>query len=350
MLDRIHIGYLGVGRCLPRNILTNKHLEQIVDTSDEWITQRTGIRTRHVVSSDESALSLATNAAKNALDHAGIKASQISTIRIGVNTHLRFPSLATMVQNELGIKNASASDIGAGCAGFIFSVEDIYNGIMTDWTLTRRKSYGLAIGVDVLSKVTDWNDRSTCVLFGDGAGAAVIGPVESTESGEILAVYTRTQGQYCDLLLLDEFLSCPLEDPETMLMNRRNETNYPFLRMEGRRVFAVAVRTMISDIRSVIDKNNRMNGNTQLTVKDIKYVIPHQANLRIVKAVQEGLKLTVDQVHRDGVINFGNTSAASIPIAYPDEWGKRPNILEVDVAFGAGFASGAILWRTPSQW
>ncbi len=345
MPERIKIGYLGVGRYLPSNVLTNAHLEKMVDTSDEWIVQRTGIRTRRIMSPGESVVSMATAAARAALEHAGIEASRISCIRAGVNTHLRFPSLAALVQEELGIPAISASDISAGCSGFIFSVEEIYNRMFTDWILTGQTSYGLAIGVDGLSLVADYSDRSTCVLFGDGAGAAVVGPVES---GEILATYTRSEGRYADLLYLDEILSVPLEDTEAMRFKLHNGIPYPFLRMAGPKVFVVAVRSMISDIKAVIDRYNQLS-DSPLNVSDIEYVIPHQANLRIVTAVGEGLNLTPDQVYSDGIVNYGNTSAASIPIAYVEQWARRPGALEADVAFGAGFASGAILRRAPNR-
>lgn len=341
MTDKIKIGYLGVGSYVPENVLTNAHLESIVDTTAEWIIQRTGIHTRRIMGPEDSLATMALNASRAALDQAGIEPSQINDIRIGVNTHMRFPSLAATVQEELGADNASAADISAGCAGFIFSVEDVYNRMIAEWALHRRSYYALAIGVDALSVITDWNDRSTCVLFGDGAGAVVIGPVES---GEILATVTRTQGKYAKLLYLDKFLSNSLEEPEGMNMLRRNGTVYPFLRMAGPKVFPVAVRTMMADIKSVVEKYNSLGGES-ISLQDIEYVIPHQANLRIVRAVADGLKLGYDQVYSAGVINYGNTSAASIPLGYADEWGKRPGALQVDVAFGAGFASGAILRR-----
>ena len=284
---------------------------------------------------------MAISAAKAAIDHAGIEASRISSIQVGVNTHLRFPSLAASVQRELDIKDASASDISAGCSAFIFVVENVYNQILANLLVTGEETYGLVIGIDALSRVVDWTNRSTCVLFGDGAGAAVIGPVKS---GEILSIYTRSQGEYADLLYLDRFLSLAIEDPATMKMKSRNGTAYPFIHMEGRKVFSVAVRSMMADIRSVVAKHNK-TADKKVTLDDIDFVIPHQANLRIVSAVQEGLKLRKDQVYRDGIINFGNTSAASIPIGYVDEWKKRPGGLEIDVAFGSGFASGAILRR-----
>ncbi|MBM3328410.1 MAG: beta-ketoacyl-ACP synthase 3 [Calditrichaeota bacterium] len=344
MTNGLGIGYLGVGRYLPERVLTNADLERIVDTSDEWIVQRTGIKTRRIMGPGESVATMAIGAAREALARSGVSPDQISIVRVGVNTHLKFPSLASTVQDALGISNASASDISAGCSAFIFAVEEIYNRLAFEKLSTGREAYGLAVGVDGLSLITDWSDRATCVLFGDGAGAAVIGPVEA---GGILATYTRTQGQYADLLYLDDFLSSPLDDnplSPSFAFRHRNGTPYPFLHMEGRKVFQVAVRSMMSDIRSVIDRYNLISGG-QLTLDDIEYVIPHQANHRIVSAVAEGLKLPPEQVYSEGVVNYGNTSAASIPIGYVDQLGKRPGALEVDVAFGAGFASGAILRR-----
>ncbi len=341
MHEPIKIGILGVGRHLPEMVLTNAHLERMVDTSDEWIQQRTGIRTRRILNKNETLIDIATKAARKALDNAGIDKEQISVIIAGVNTHMRFPSCAAFVEQQLGIRDVCSADITAGCAGFIFAVEAVYNQLMADWILTGKKNFGLVLGVDCLSRIIDWTNRTNCVLFGDGAGAVVIGPVET---GEILATFSRTHGQHTDLLYLDEFLSTSIEDSETMTMKHRNGTIYPFLQMEGRRVFPVAVRSMMADIRSVIDRYNSM-GKEQFTIEDVDFVIPHQANLRIVAAVQEGLKLRRDQVYREGVIKYGNTSAATIPIGYVDEWDKRPGALEIDVAFGAGFASGAILRR-----
>jgi 3-oxoacyl-[acyl-carrier-protein] synthase-3 len=344
MVDHtLKIGYLGVGRYLPENVLTNAHLEAMVDTSDEWIVQRTGIKERRIMSAHESLTSMGTAAARAAMEMAGVTPDQITDIRVGVNTHLRFPSLAAMIQQELGIEEGTASDISAGCSGFIFAVDSIYNKMYAEWFMEKKTSYALAIGVEGLSMVTDWNDRSTCVLFGDGAGAAVIGPVES---GPILATTTRTQGKYSDLLYLTPLLKPTLADPLAMTFGHQNGALHPKLVMEGRKVFQVAVRSMMSDIKTVISKYNSMSGES-LTLDDIEYVIPHQANHRIVSAVAEGLKLPLEQVYSEGVVKYGNTSAATIPIGYIDQLGKRPGALEVDVAFGAGFASGAILRRNP---
>ncbi|MBT7618402.1 MAG: beta-ketoacyl-ACP synthase 3 [Calditrichaeota bacterium] len=335
------IGYVGVGRGLPEKVLTNDHLERMVDTSDEWIQQRTGIKTRRIMSEGETLLSITTDAARNAIENAGIDPQQISYIRIGVNSHMRFPSLATMVQRELKIKDAQSADISAGCAGYIFAVEDALNHLAVEYARYGKKTYALVIGADALSRIVDWTERATCVLFGDGAGAAVLGPVES---GEILATHTRTQGEYTNLLYLDEFVYSPMKDSTNMTIETAFKTNYPFLHMEGRKVFPVAVRSMMADIKNVIAKYNH-RADEPVELSDIEFVFPHQANLRIVAAVQSGMKLKPEQVYRDGVINFGNTSAATIPIGYVDHWGKRPGAIEIDVSFGAGFASGAILRR-----
>lgn len=345
MEHKYKIGYLGVGRGLGSHTLTNEHLERIVNTSDQWIQQRTGIKTRQILGHHESSVTLCVKAAQQALAMAGLTPDQIAYTRVGTNTYLRFPSLSALVQQELGIRDASAADLTAGCASFIFTVEDLYNQLMIDYLLRGEKKYALVIGVDIMSQVTDWTDRSTCVLFGDAAGAVIMGPVES---GGILATHTRTQAEYAQLLRLDEFLKNPLDDPEQMTFQIHTKTNYPTLFMEGRKVFSVAVRTMMKDIRTVIAKYNATNDES-VRLEDIEYVIPHQANLRIVAAVQEGLKLRQDQVYRAGVINYGNTSAATIPLGYVDEWNKRPGALEVDVSFGAGFASGAILRRVAEQ-
>ncbi len=341
MIADAKIGILGAGKALPKNVLTNKQLEEMVDTSDEWIRQRTGIQTRRIISDDESLLGLAVEAGRRAIYDAGIDPKLISNIRVGANTHLRFPSLASLVQRELHIPDASASDISAGCSAFIFGVEDAYNYLKIQKLIHQQDTYCLVIGADALSKVTDWTDRQTCILFGDGAGAVVMGPVET---GEIFATYTRTQGKFADLLYLDRFLTTSLDDPEKMTMKEREAMVYPYLRMEGRKVFAVAVKSLMYDVREVIRRYN-ISAAEPITLDDIDYVIPHQANLRIVSAVQEGLKLDKSQVYRDGVIKYGNTSAASIPIGYVEELGKRPGTLQVDVAFGSGFASGAILRR-----
>lgn len=335
----LSLGYVGVGRYIPPHILTNEDLERMVETSDEWIVQRTGIKTRHIMGPKESVATMASSAARAALEHAGVSPDQIKVVRVGVNTHLRFPSLASIVEDELNIKNASGADISAGCSAFIFAVEEIYNFLMMEYITLGEIGYGLAVGVDGLSSIVDWEDRSTCVLFGDGAGAAVIGPVTN---GGIKAIVTRTQGQYGDLLYLDEFLRPALEDPTVMKFNNHHQIPHPFLRMEGKKVFAVAVRSMIADVKAVIDKFNRLSGEN-ISLNDISFVFPHQANHRIVSAVAEGLGLPLEKMYWEGIVNYGNTSAASIPIGYVDEWGKRPGALEIDVAFGAGFASGAIL-------
>lgn len=339
----LNIGYLGFGSYLPPNVLTNAHLEKMVDTTDEWIVQRTGIHERRIMGPEDSLLNMAVSAARQAITDAGIDPQQISDIHVGTNTHFRFPALATMVQEQLGIDDATACDVSAGCSAFVFSVEAVYQRMMSEWYLEGKKSYSLVIGADGMSLIMDWKDRATCVLFGDGAGAVVVGP---TDNGGILATNTRTMGKFGDLLYSHPLVKPTLNDSAAMTFDQRDSSPFPNFEMEGRKVFAVAVRSMMADIKAVIEKYNRISGEA-LSLDDIEYVIPHQANHRIVSAVAEGLKLPLEQVYENGVRNYGNTSAATIPIGYAETRGKRPGALEVDVAFGAGFASGAILRRNP---
>lgn len=344
MTSDLHLGYLGFGAHLPSTVLTNEDLEAIVDTSDEWIQRRTGIRTRRILEPDESILGMAVAAARQALDDAGVAGEDLDDIRVGVNTWLRFPSLATQVQKELGAKKASASDVSAGCAGFIYAVEEACNRLWVEAARYGRDGgYALVIGVDGLSHITDWEDRGTCVLLGDGAGAVVLGPVER---GGILAIHTHADGRYGHLLNSDHILENQQRTPGEKSFTHKAQGVRPYLHMDGPKVYSVAVRTMARDVRTVLDKYNRANGAT-LGLGDVDFVFPHQANLRIIEAVARKLKIPDERVYTAGVQQYGNTSTASIPIGYRDNrerWsGAAADRYEVDVAFGAGFASGAIL-------
>jgi 3-oxoacyl-[acyl-carrier-protein] synthase-3 len=337
------IGYAGVGAYVPDTILTNDDVAQIVDTSDEWIQRRTGIRTRHIMRDDESVLDMAVAAARRALDDAGVAAGQIGDIRVGVNTWMRFPSLATQLQDALGAPDASASDVAAGCAGFVYAVEAAYDRLFVEKVRHGRDVVALVVGVDGLSHITNWTDRQTCVLLGDGAGAVVL---KAVDHGEILATHTHAAGQYGDVLYSDAVLT-PQSNGSAKQFTHEAKGARPYLHMDGRKVYGVAVETMVNDVRTVIDKYNRMAGE-RLTVNDIDYLYPHQANLRIVEMVARRLKVPLEKVYTEGVVHYGNTSTASIPLGYWDNRERRGTGagLEVDVAFGAGFASGAILRRT----
>jgi 3-oxoacyl-[acyl-carrier-protein] synthase-3 len=336
-------GFAGIGAYVPETVLTNADLEKIVDTSDEWIRRRSGIRTRHILGEGETILGMAVEASRRALADAGIDPEQIDDIRVGVNTWMRFPSLATQLQAELGVGSSSASDIAAGCSGFIYALEGAYESMYMQKHLHGRDTIALVVGVDGLSHVTDWTDRSTCVLLGDGAGAVVL---KDGNRGGILATHTRADGRYGDTLWSDFVLGCQTNGTAK---NFTHESQGPraYLHMDGRKVYAVAVETMVRDVRAVLEKFNAMSGE-KLTIDDIDYFYPHQANLRILDTVAKKLGVSADRVYTEGVQKYGNTSTASIPLGYADNRerfdlpGER---LEIDMAFGSGFASGAILRR-----
>jgi 3-oxoacyl-[acyl-carrier-protein] synthase-3 len=338
----LKIGYVGAGSYLPAKVLTNDDLATIVDTDDEWILRRTGIRERRILAEDESILDMAVGAARAAIADADIDPQEISDIRVGVNTWARFPSLATQVQAELGINGCSAADVSAGCAGFVYGVEEAFNKLYVDQQVYGRKGTALVIGVDGLSHITNWEDRSTCVLLGDGAGAVVMREVES---GGILAIRTAAEGKYGQLLYCESALEPQWNSADSGTFTHATEGVRPYLHMDGRKVYGVAVRTMVEDARSVIEQFNRDNP-SPIGVDDIGFVYPHQANLRIIESVASKLDVPLDRVYTNGVEQFGNTSTASIPIGYvdPDARERRaaPGDYEIDVAFGSGFASGAI--------
>jgi len=340
---RPRIGLAGIGGYLPPTVLTNADLEQVVDTSDEWIRRRTGIETRRILNKDETILDMAVQAATRALDDAGVQADQLDDIRVGVNTWMRFPSLATQLQDALGAPRASASDVSAGCAGYVYAVEEAFNKIFIEKVSYGRDTIALVVGVDGLSHITDWTDRQTCVLLGDGAGAVVL---KQVECGEILAVHTHADGRHGNLLWSDEILGNQSNGSPKDFTHAQQGTR-TYLHMDGRKVFVAAVETMVSDIRTVIAKHNEGSGDN-VTIDDIDYFYPHQANLRILEAVAKRLRVPPAKVYTQGIVKYGNTSAASIPLGYCDdhERFRAPRErLEIDVAFGAGFASGAILRR-----
>ena len=335
------IGYVGHGAYLPPTVVTNEDLSRIVDTSDEWIRRRTGIRTRRILDKDETILDMAVAASRRALDDAGVAPEEIGDIRVGVNTWLRFPSLACQLQDALGAQDASAADVSAGCAGFIYAVEEAYNKIFVEKMRSGHDLTALVVGVEGLSHITDWTDRNTCVLLGDGAGAVVMRQVES---GGILGIHTHAQGKHGDLLYSPHVLRNQMLDNGANSFSHDEQGERPYLRMDGPKVYGIAVESMVREVQQVIAIYNRTAAHP-VSVTDIDYVYPHQANLRIIESVADRLGVPLERVYTDGVVHYGNTSTASIPLGYCD---RRDNTtrrggLEVDVAFGAGFASGAVL-------
>lgn len=318
----------GSGHFCPERILTNFDLENIVDTSDEWIMSRTGIRERRIASPDEAASDLAVKASRIALEHAGIDAADLDAIVLATVTgDMQFPATACIVQDRLHAKNAAAFDINAACSGFIYAI-NIAHSFITSNQMKRV----LVIGVEVLSKFTDWKDRSTCVLFGDGAGAVVL---EACEAGQgILGTYMKSDGVLADLLQIPDGGSRTPFSPDNF-----DPQGY-FIKMKGDGVFKHAVRAMADATHKVIKRAG-------LTLADIDIFIPHQANVRILEAIAKRLPIPMEKV----IINldrFGNTSSATIPIAY-DEVVKSGRIARGDivlmVAFGGGLTWGSVLLR-----
>lgn len=304
------VGILGVGHYLPENVLTNKDLEKIVDTTDEWIKTRTGIEERRIAKDDENTSDLAYQAAKRALDDSGLSAEDIDLILVAtVTADTPFPSVACMLQERLGATNAAALDLGAACAGFIY-------GLVTAKQFIETKAYKniLVVGSDKLSKIIDWTDRNTCVLLSDGAGAVVLGEV--SEGKGILSFELGADGSGGKELL-------------------QNDKGY--IQMNGREVFKFAVRQMPQASVNVIEKAG-------LNKEDVDYLIPHQANIRIMDAARQRLGISEDKMART-IRKYGNNSSASIPIALSEaikEGKVKDGDILVLVGFGGGLAWGAI--------
>lgn len=316
---------ISVGAYVPPHILTNADLEKIVETSDDWIVKRTGIKTRHIAK-DELTSDLAYKAALVAIDRADINKSDIDAIICATITpdHFCMPSTACKVANKLGLYDITAFDISAACTGFIYLLE-LANSLVKSGA----KKNVLIIGAEKLSAIIDWQDRSTCVLFGDGAGAAII---SEAKDDYIIDVHTSSDGSKGDLLITP---GCAIAHPASKetIENRLN-----YLHMAGNEVFKIAVQTLTKDVEGILEKNS-------ITSDKIDLFIPHQANLRIIEAVKQRLNFTDEQCVVT-VANYGNTSSASIPMAMNDayEQGRLKNgsLILLD-AFGGGFTWGSAL-------
>lgn len=306
----MNAGIIGVGRCVPEKVVTNFDLEKIMDTSDEWIRTRTGIEERHIAGDDQDTSDLAYEAAENALKNAGISAEQIGLILVAtVTPDQPFPSVSCMIQERLGAVNAAAMDISAACAGYIY-------GLVTAKQFIENNAYDyvLVVGVEKLSKIVDWSDRNTAVLFGDGAAAAIVGKV--SEGRGILSYELGAAGSGGKYLY-------------------QNEDNH--ITMNGREVFKFAVRQMGQSAMNVIEKAG-------YTKNDVDYLIPHQANIRIMESARQRLDLPPEKMS-SVIQKYGNTSAASIGNAIVEdlENGKiHDDDLIVLVGFGGGLTWGAV--------
>ncbi len=318
----------GTGSYTPERILTNAELERMVATSDQWIAERTGIRERRIAANGEACSDLGIKAAERALKAAGLSATDLDMILVATCTgDSPLPATACLIQHRLGAIRAAACDISAACCGFVYAL-----GIADAYIKTGMR-HVLIIGSEVMSAITDWTDRNTCVLFGDGAGAAVVSPA-ADESG-ILSTHLRSDGGLCDLIVVPG--GCSRIPPSEKMLSERQH----YIKMKGNETFKVAVRTLEEVARETLAANN-------LKVDDIDLYVPHQANVRIIKAVADRLGLPLTKV----VLNmdrYGNTSAASIPIALDEavrDGRVTPRKLVMLGAFGAGltWASALIRW------
>ena len=314
-----------MGAYLPKKVLTNSDLEKMVDTSDEWITTRTGIKERRLVSKEEATSDLATNAAKEALKDAGLEPLDIELIIVATITpDMQFPATACFVQANIGAKNAVCFDISAACSGFVYAISVAHQFIACG---TYKNA--LVIGVEVLSSITDWKDKNTCVLFGDGAGAAVLAEVES---GGILSTYLGSDGSMTGLLMLPGGGSRNPASPKTL------EDRLHYIKMEGNELFKIAVLKMIKAAQEAIKQAG-------LKYEDIDLVIPHQANIRIIMATAKRLGIPEDRIYLN-IEKYGNMSSASTATALCDAVKegriKKGDIVLLD-AFGAGLVWGACI-------
>ena len=315
---------LGTGGYLPARVLTNRELEKMVDTTDAWIVDRTGIRERHIAADGETTCDLAEHATRRALDAAGVSPTDLDLIIVATTTpDLVFPSTACLLQERLGNHGAAAFDVQAVCTGFIYAL-----AIADKFVRAGSSSRALVIGAETLSRITDWTDRGTCVLFGDGAGAVVLG---DSETPGIVSSHLHADGQYKDLLCVPAGISKGYD---------KVVSGEAYMHMAGSEVFKVAVNTL----GRIVDETLEVNG---IKKSDITWLVPHQANIRIITATAKKLGMSMDQVVLT-VDRHGNTSAASIPLAF-DEAVRDGRIKRGDTvlmeAFGGGFTWGSVLLK-----
>jgi len=317
------VGIIGVGEYLPEKILTNADLEKMVDTSDEWITTRTGIKERHLAAAGQAASDLALKAAEIALMNAKLKPEDLDLIVVAtISGDMPFPSVAVILQNQLAAKKAACFDISAACAGFVYGLS-----VAQQFIACGTYKNALVIGVEVLSRITDWQDRNTCVLFGDGAGAAVLSEVKS---GGIISTYLGCDGSKAGIL------NMPAGGSRNPATHETVEKRMHYLKMQGNDVFKIAVNTMTEAAEVVLKQAG-------LTFADVDLIIPHQANARIIMAVAKKLGIPGERVYLN-IERCGNMSSASTVTALCEavQEGrvKKGDIILLD-AFGAGLVWGA---------
>ncbi len=323
------VSIIGTGSYVPERVLTNADLEAMVETNDQWIMDRTGIRERRIAKEGEFTSHLAANAAKNAMQNAGVTVDEIDLILVATITpDTFFPSTACHVQRLIGAKNAACFDVNAACSGFLFSVE-----IAQQFIANHTYKTALVIGADKLSSIVNWHDRNTCVLFGDGAGAAILR--NRTDSHGIIATYMGSDGNYGDILHM------PGGGCAIPITKENADLKLNTLHMNGRETFKLAVNSMIKAARAALEASG-------LSTEDLKCIIPHQANSRIIEALASRLDVPMSRFHIN-LDRYGNTSAAAVAIALDEA--NRTGRFEVGdyillVVFGGGltYASSVVQW------
>lgn len=325
MSDRIYSRISGTGQCLPERVVTNHDLEKIVETSDQWIQERTGIKERRVAAEDQTTCDLAEQAARGALEASGLLPQDIDLLVVGTTTpDLIFPSTACLLQHRLGIRECGAFDINAACSGFVYALS-----VADQYIRSGQAKHVLVVGAETLTRMLDWSDRQTCVLFGDGAGAVVLSA--DTEPG-ILSTHIHANGEHADLLKVDVGVSrgFKADQPRVGIS----------VMMRGNEVFKVAVNTLGRIVEETLEAN-------AIDRSELDWLIPHQANLRIIKATAKKLQMPMDQVIVT-VDRHGNTSAASVPLALHEAISsgrvQRGQLLLLE-AFGGGFTWASALLR-----
>ena len=324
----MYAAFRSIGAYVPSKVLSNSDLETLVDTTDEWITKRTGIKERHIAAENETTSDMGVKAAELAIERSGIQKTDIDMLVCATISpdYFCMPSTATVIATKLGLEKVTAFDISAACTGFVYALS-----IAKAFVESCMKKNVLIVGAEKLSAITDYTDRGTCILFGDGAGAALISATEN-KAEAIIDIHTGSDGSFADLLMTPNGGSGSVHDE----LNR--EAAGCFMKMKGNETYKVAVRTLTSDVVEILEQNN-------IESSSIKHFVPHQANLRIIKAVGDALELKEEQVVLT-VEKYGNTSGASIPMAINDiyESGRLQNgeLMLLD-AFGGGLTWGSAL-------
>ena len=327
-MSQLYASFKSIGAYVPERILSNADLEKMVDTTDEWILKRTGIKERHIAAEDEATSDMGAKAATLAIERADIEKEEIDLVLCATVTpdYFNMPSTACVISDKLGITNVQAFDISAACSGFVYLLS-----VAKAFIESGMKKNVLIVGAEKFSSIVDYTDRSTCILFGDGAGAAIISAT-SEKKEAFVDVHASADGSYAD------FLVTPAPGSVNPVSQKVLDEGLNFVQMKGNETFKLAVKTLTKDVKEILAKN-------EINAEDIPHFIPHQANYRIIKAVGDALKMKEEQVVLT-VGKYGNTSAASIPMAINDIWesGRLQNgeLMLLDT-FGGGLTWASAL-------